>query len=60
MLFVEKAFDENRVLQRPKELSINKVGHGKVTNLYPLSRNCLPFLVGLVEDPTLQTCSLLN
>jgi phytanoyl-CoA hydroxylase len=25
--FEEKAFDENRVLKRPKELSINKVGH---------------------------------
>ena len=34
MMCVEKAFDENRVLTRPKELSINKVGHGKFTDLY--------------------------
>lgn len=28
----EKAFDEKRNLKQPKELSINKVGHGKITS----------------------------
>lgn len=31
MQIVEKAYGEDGRLRQPKELSINKVGHGKIT-----------------------------
>lgn len=34
MQIVEKAYGEDGRLQQPKELSINKVGHGKITPKY--------------------------
>lgn len=51
MLCVEKAFDENRVLKQPKELSINKVGHGMVTNLCLLLGNSLLVFVCACRRP---------